>query len=83
MPDLTVDLARIERHIVCLERASVDSAAPADARAVVAAMARAAVRMAADLAGQDRTDPDAFGLSRNDTERNGTEADHGDQPNDR
>lgn len=71
MPDLTDDLERIARHIPCLERAAEDESAPAEVRAAVAAMARLA-RSAADLLGQDRTDPDVTSDPRTETNNDGS-----------
>lgn len=75
MPDLTADLARIERHIPHLEAAAADEDATPQVRAVLTAEL-AAWRMAARLAGRSRMVSDGSGCARNETERHGTEENH-------
>jgi hypothetical protein len=73
MPDLAADLDRIRAHVGCLVLAAADP----DARPAVRAAVNdelAAWRLAADLAGHDRTASERPGPTRNATEQLGTEA---------
>jgi hypothetical protein len=71
--DLAEELEQIERHIPHLEAAARDESAPALVRAGVVAEL-AVWRLAADLAGHDRTASEQPGTNRNATKQLGTEA---------